>query len=163
MANFDPRDYGDEPMQEVDTGKPEKPKKKKRGCLIGCGLLIFAFFCFFLVFWAVGSSGNKETEWLDTLESYRKEAQDLYTKRDDPATADKAQELADKCQNDYDAIREETGKSQLDDPLLRGYVCAKTMATDVKHMARGDNVQESESEYFEAGSELYDIITELKD
>lgn len=138
-------------------------EKKTKGCLsvfvkvflitfVGLGLIVLLFSCF--------NNGNKqEQEWIEQLREEKKAAEQLYASNASPEEkAAQARAKMLELENEYSAIQDETGKNQMDYPLIRAYVDVREMYVALKHMAENDEYDKFYNEYFEANNEAEQIL-----
>lgn len=146
---------------ETSESTPTKKKKKDpRGCAIGCLSVIAIFLLVLFISYSCSGGGNsKEKEWIDQLKSEKQQAEELYVSN---APVEEQVELArskaQELQAQYDTIREETDKSQLDYPLLRAYVCVKEMYTSLSYMKQNIDYEQNSNTYFQANNEAAQIL-----
>lgn len=136
-------------------------EKKGKGCGCGClGVVILALIIVGIAYGCGGGNSN-EDEWVNQLIEEKAQAEQLYAQDLPPEEkAAQAREKAQTIQSQYDQICEETGKSQLDYPLLRAYVCVRQMYTSLAYMAENVDYEENSNDYFQANGEAESILRE---
>lgn len=135
-------------------------KKKPNGCAIGCMVAVAVFLVLFIAGMVYGCNSNsQEKGWVEQLKQEKQEAEQLYAIDIPPEEkAAQAREKMVALEDEFTAIQDETGKNQMDYPLIRAYVCVREMYVAIKHMAENDEYDKYYSEYFQANSEATQIL-----